>query len=218
MSPEATATARTPRHPEATRQALLEAAFAEIYKTGFRGASLDAILAESGVTKGALYHHFGSKLGLGYAVVEERVRPLVHRRYIQPFRETEDPTEALKNMGFRMQQELMKTGILLLGCPVNNLVQEMSGIDEGFRSRLAVILDEWKETVAEGLRRGQADGTVRADIDPVAVATLYVASYQGACGFAKNAQDIGPFIACRQGLDDYIENLRPKPQLESSTQ
>ena len=206
------------RDPEATRHALLEAAFAEIYKTGFRAASLDAILAESGVTKGALYHHFGSKKGLGYAVVEERVRPLVHRRYLEPFRTTEDPTVALKNMGLRMQEELMKTGILLLGCPVNNLVQEMSGIDEGFRIRLALILDEWKETVADGLRRGQTCGTVRDDIDPDAVAIFYVASYQGACGFAKNARDIGPFVACRMGLDAYIENLRPVAPLQPQTQ
>ncbi len=212
---KATAETRTRRQPEATRQALLDAAFTEIYRTGFQSASLDAILADSGVTKGALYHHFGSKRELGYAVVEECVRPLVHQRYLQPFRETDDPTEALKNMGLRMQKELEKTGILLLGCPVNNLVQEMSGIDEGFRSRLCGILDEWKQTIADGLRRGKDNGKVRADIDPDAVATFYVAGYQGACGFAKSAHDIGPFVACREGLDAYIENLRPPAQAEA---
>jgi AcrR family transcriptional regulator len=162
---------------------LLEAAFNEMYMNGFRAASLDAILTATGLTKGALYHHFGSKQGLGYAVVEERVRPLVRERY--------------------------KKGILLMGCPVNNLVTEMSGVDEGFRRRLAEILEEWKATIAEGLRRGQASGLVRSDIDPVAVATFYVASYQGACGFAKNAHDITPFEACRNGLDNHLESLRP---------
>lgn len=200
------------RDAEATREALLEAAFAEMYMNGFRAASLDAILASTGLTKGALYHHFGSKQGLGYAVVEERVKPLVRERYIDTFRAAADPLEGLRRMGERMQQELEKEGILPMGCPVNNLVTEMSGVDEGFRSRLAEILDEWKTTIADGLRRGQASGFVREDADPRAVATFYVASYQGACGFAKNANDIAPFVACRMGLDGHLESLRPEGQ------
>lgn len=202
---------RSRRDAEATREALLEAAFSEMYMNGFRAASLDAILAATGLTKGALYHHFGSKQGLGYAVVEERVKPLVRERYLDPFRAVADPIEGLQRMGIRMQQELEKEGILLMGCPVNNLVTEMSGVDEGFRRRLAGILEEWKATIAEGLRRGQVAGLVRADVDPVATATFYVASYQGACGFAKNAHDITPFIACRTGLDSHLEALRPDP-------
>ncbi len=209
--------APTRHDPETTRKVLLDAAFSEMYMNGFRAAGLDALLAETGVTKGALYHQFGNKKGLGYAVVEERVKPLVRERYIHPFRGAEDPIRGLQRMGLRMEEELMKIGILLKGCPVNNLVQEMSGIDEGFRRRLAAILQEWKDTIADGLHRGQANGTVHTDVDPESVATFFVASYQGACGFAKNAQDIEPFTACRTRLDSYIETIRPAPQLESST-
>jgi AcrR family transcriptional regulator len=210
MVPTATEQARSRRDAEATRETLLEAAFSEMYMNGFRAASLDAILTATGLTKGALYHHFGSKQGLGYAVVEERVKPLVRERYLDTFRAVADPIEGLKRMGARMQQELEKEGILLMGCPVNNLVTEMSGVDDGFRRRLAEILDEWKSTIAEGLRHGQTSGLVREDVDPAAVATFYVASYQGACGYAKNAHDIGPFEACRNGLDDHLESLRPQ--------
>ena len=212
MSQVATSPSGSRRDAEATREALLEAAFNEMYMNGFRAAGLDAILTATGLTKGALYHHFGSKQGLGYAVVEERVKPLVRERYLDTFRAVADPLEGLKRMGARMQQELEKEGILLMGCPVNNLVTEMSGVDEGFRRRLAEILEEWKATIAEGLRRGQASGLVRLDMDPAAVATFYVASYQGACGFAKNAHDIAPFEACRNGLDDHLESLRPQGQ------
>ncbi len=209
MERETTALAGTRRGPETTRQELLDAAFNEIYMNGFRASGIDAILAATGVTKGSLYHHFGSKRELGYAVVDERVLRLVRARYIHPFRDAGDPIQGLQQMGLRMEEELMKIGILLMGCPVNNLVQEMSGIDEGFRLRLAGILKEWKDTIADGLRRGQANGTVHSSIDPEAVATFFVASYQGACGFAKNARDIRPFTACRESLNVYLETLRP---------
>jgi AcrR family transcriptional regulator len=209
MTPQAITLDRTRRDPEVTREALLQAAFDEMYLNGFRAASLEKILSATGVTKGALYHHFGSKRGLGYAVVEERVKPLVRERYIDPFTAADDPVEGLKEMGLRMEQELSKTGILLMGCPVNNLVTEMSGVDEGFRHRLADILEEWKDTISAGLRSGQARGMVRPDVDAEAIATLYVASYQGACGFAKNAHAIEPFTACRTSLDAHLESLRP---------
>ena len=92
---ETKSAARNPtrRDPETTRQVLLDAAFSEMYQNGFRAAGLDAILAGTGATKGALYHHYGNKQGLGYAVVEERVKPLVRERYIRPFTEAEDPID-----------------------------------------------------------------------------------------------------------------------------
>lgn len=195
----------------ATRQEVLDAAFDEMYMNGFRSSGIDAILEKTGVTRGSLYHHFGSKQELGYAVVEERVLPLVRERYINPFKASDDPIEGLKQMGLRMEEELLKIGILLRGCPVNNLVQEMSGVDEGFRVRLASILKEWKDTISEGLRCGQAEGTVRSDVDTETVATFFVATYQGACGFAKNARDIRPFTECRESLDLYLDTLRPLP-------
>ena len=53
------------RDPERTRERLLQAAFREVYRSGFQSARLDAVLATGGVTKGALYYHFGSKEALG---------------------------------------------------------------------------------------------------------------------------------------------------------
>src|SRR6202041_3327316 len=60
-----------PRDPERTRGRLLQAAFQEMHRSGFRSADLDAILAAAGVTKGALYYHFDNKKALRYAVVDE---------------------------------------------------------------------------------------------------------------------------------------------------
>lgn len=71
---------RRSRDPERTRERLLQAAFREIYRSGFQSASLDTILAAAGVTKGALYYHFDSKEALGYAVVEEVIAPTSARR------------------------------------------------------------------------------------------------------------------------------------------
>ena len=64
---------RLSRNPARTRDHLVAAAFAEMYRCGYRGADLNSILGRAGVTKGALYHHFDSKDGLGHAVIEQAI-------------------------------------------------------------------------------------------------------------------------------------------------
>ncbi len=49
---------------EATTTALSAAAHALFGRAGYPATSLDAVAAEAGVTKGALYHHFSSKRDL----------------------------------------------------------------------------------------------------------------------------------------------------------
>src|SRR6202049_1414136 len=71
------------RDSERTRERLLQAASREIYRSGFQSASLDTILASAGVTKGALYYHFGSKEALGYAVIEEIIAPETPRPWLR---------------------------------------------------------------------------------------------------------------------------------------
>jgi AcrR family transcriptional regulator len=62
-----------------TRAALLAEARTAFLAHGYAGAPIDEVVARAGLTKGALYHHFGSKLGLFEAVVDELYRDLEAR-------------------------------------------------------------------------------------------------------------------------------------------
>jgi AcrR family transcriptional regulator len=55
----------------ATRAKLLQAAATVYAAHGFAGATLDDVAEEAGLTKGALYGHFGSKNNLLVALMEE---------------------------------------------------------------------------------------------------------------------------------------------------
>lgn len=59
-----TAAHRRPKTPEQTRRALLDAAAEQALAHGMAALSLPAVAEAAGVTKGALFHHFGSKQGL----------------------------------------------------------------------------------------------------------------------------------------------------------
>lgn len=56
-----------------TRARLLDAAREEFLATGYRGATLDAIAARAGFTKGALYWHFPNKQALFLALVADSI-------------------------------------------------------------------------------------------------------------------------------------------------
>src|SRR5277367_5154571 len=124
------------RDSERTRERLLQAASREIYRSGFQSASLDRILAATGVTKGALYYHFKSKEALGYAVVEEVISPDLRGKWLLPLLSGKDPIDALIAI---VESESVRPEDVRGGCPLNNLAQEMSPLDEGFRKRLAQI-------------------------------------------------------------------------------
>ncbi len=55
---------------EASREALLAGARAAFARHGYANAPLEELVRAAGLTKGALYHHFGSKQGLFIAVVQ----------------------------------------------------------------------------------------------------------------------------------------------------
>jgi AcrR family transcriptional regulator len=204
MSQAAVAARRT---PDATRQKLLERAFEEIHRNGFRSASLDSILTDAGVTKGALYHHFPSKAELGYAVVDEVVRPWMEQIW-HPITVADNPIDAAIGV-IRQRLRERSEMALTIGCPFNNLTQEMSGVDEGFRTRLSAILHDWRHATAEAMRRGQANGTVCPDVDPRAAAAFVISSVEGCVGMAKAAQSREFLEAGFRGLIEYLEHLRP---------
>jgi len=206
--PRRTTKQRT-RAPEVTRQKLLSAAFEEIYRSGFQAASLDRILAKAGVTKGALYHHFIDKAALGYAVVDEVVKGLLLERWLGLLdQHTGDPLTALQGV-LRTRAASLTADEIELGCPLNNLAQEMSPLDERFRRLVDATFDDWRKGFAQALERGQADGTVRQDVDARKVAAFLVAAAEGSYGLAKSANSRTMLRSNLEILATYLESLRP---------
>jgi len=199
----------TNRSPENTRQRILDAAFDEFYKNGFQGGSLNRIVDDAATTKGAVFHHFKGKKDLGHAVVREVIHPRFKQQWSDPLANSTDPITDLKRI-FRQgaKREIADSG-LVHGCPVNNLAQEMSPLDEKFRQSLEKIYFEWRETVAAAFARGIKAGKVRRDVSPRKVAAFIAAAQAGMAGTAKNAQDEELLLQTSRAFFDYLDSLKP---------
>jgi TetR/AcrR family transcriptional regulator, transcriptional repressor for nem operon len=197
------------KNSEKTRRHILDAAFTEFYKNGFQGSSINRIVDEAGTTKGALFHHFRGKNDLGYAVVREVIYPHLKERWADPLANSTDPITDLKRLFRQCMKEEIANGRLVQGCPLNNLAQEMSPLDEKFRKSLEQIYVAWRECLAAAFARGIKVGTVRKGVSPTKVAAFIVAAQAGIVGTAKNAQDETLLLQTSQALFDYLDSLRP---------
>ena len=193
---------------ERTRQALLDAAFEEIHRHGYRAASLNDILKVAGCTKGSLYHHFPDKHALGLAAIADKIDAFMQLNWLTPLSRTDDPIEEIKTIiGRHMSGEIYTD--VRLGCPIQNISVEMSGLDDDFRSYLQGVNATWRAALTTALKRGQTNGTVRNDINPDAVAVMVLATHQGTIGLMKTAQDTAIGRACGEAFFQYLNSLRP---------
>ena len=193
--------------PDLTRQKLLEAAFAEIHRNGFQAASIAQILHDTGLTKGALYHHFPDKKALGLAVVEEVVRPALAALMFAPLAETGQPLADLQALLAAKAAE-DDPMVVTLGCPLNNLMQEMSPVDEGFRLQLNGVFEDWVGVVAAALKRGKTAGEVGRTVDAEATAFFIVSALEGCIGMSKNTQSVTAYRSCLAQLGRFLDTLK----------
>ncbi len=194
------------REPD-TRERILFAAYKEIHLNGFQSASLSHILAHTGVTKGALYHHFRDKTELGYAVVDEVISKRIHLSFIQPLENFDDPIEGFITFIQRAGDAFSMTDIEL-GCPLSVLAQEMAPIDEGFRTRLTAIYEHWHRSIAEVLIRAKDMDLIIDDVDPYTMGVTMASIMEGSLNAAKVSQSLDKLYLCGQGLIQLLQLIR----------
>jgi TetR/AcrR family transcriptional regulator, transcriptional repressor for nem operon len=206
--PPRPASARTARDADATRQRIIRAAFLEFYRNGFQGGSINDIVSAGGVTKGALFHHFPTKQALGYAVVDEFIAPLLLERWLTPLDDSADPIADLKHAFRKYVKEDIESGSWVQGCPLNNLAQEMSPLDEGFHSRIDRLYTLWRKGFAAALACGMKAGKVSKRIDPKSVAAMLVAGQMGIWGSGKSSHSKSVMVQANEALCDYLDSMK----------
>jgi AcrR family transcriptional regulator len=208
MSAAAGTGTRAGRNADATRTRILEAAFREIYHKGFQGMRLDDVLRQTGLTKGALYHHFPNKMSLGYAVVDELIAGAMAGIWVAALQDSQDPIGAIIQLIQNLARGHGPFEAVTQGCPLNNLAQEMSPLDEGFRIRVNRVFQTWSRCLVEALESGKLHGAVRQELDSERAATFVIAAVEGCIGMAKNAQSLERLQVCTTSLVEYLDSLR----------
>ena len=151
------------RDPEGMRKRILEAATEEFARFGLSGARIDRIADGAGANKRMLYYHVGNKEKLYLEVLEaayERIRAAERELNLEKIA----PIDALVQlMEFTWHYYLQHPEFMAL---LNT--ENLHRARYIKRSRkLKQLHSPFAAMVADILRRGEADGTIRKGIDAV---------------------------------------------------
>jgi len=195
-------------HVDATRRALLAAARRLFGTLGFATTSLDQVVAEAGVTKGALYHHFRNKEHLFLEVYDE-VEGELSAHSMAAAVGASDAVDALQR-GFAA----------FLDLALDPVVQRIALLDAasvlGTAAKLEVDARRSLAAVRAAVEVGVAQGLLEP-LDPDALAQLLIAACSQAALLIASAED--PATARSElgvALDRLIAGLVPRDGAEET--
>jgi AcrR family transcriptional regulator len=143
---------------------ILEVALAEFANYGLEGSRIESIAAGTHTSKRMIYYHFGSKEGL-YAAVLEFAYWIVREDHIDPPVDL-PPLQALARFaGYAFDNFSKYPDFIRLSLQENlqgaRFLKASPSIVEMNRATLSVVKDI--------VQRGQAEGSIRQDVDPMNV-------------------------------------------------
>jgi TetR/AcrR family transcriptional regulator, transcriptional repressor for nem operon len=160
----------------ATRLRILQAASRLIAERGAAAVSLEDVEREAGVGRSQLYHYFDGRDDLVRAVIDITTDAVLGSQ--DGLLDGLDSFAAIDRW-FEWLVALQVERGAVGGCPIGSLVGQLAERDEETRAALASGFDRWEQPLAEGLRRMQERGELRADASVETLADVTMAALQG---------------------------------------
>jgi AcrR family transcriptional regulator len=182
----------------------LEVAFWEIYRRGFQAVGVREIAATAEMTIGAFFHHFPTKSEVGYAIVDEYLRAGIMERWISPLAAYKNPIHGILKT-YKKTFDTWPDEYVKLGCPLNNLTQEMSAVDPKFHEKSRSVLLQWIAETEKYLQKGAREGYLKANADTKEMAELIVTLQEGTFAMGKALGDRRVFDSMYGSLKTYLE-------------
>lgn len=191
-----------------TKRLIIETSFDMFYLNGYNNTSIPDIMKKTNLTKGAFYHHFKNKLEIGKKVIEDILSIRIFNGFIKPLKENKSKsvsdllvyvfTERIAN--FTEKEKA-------LGCPANNMINEIGCSVHDFREPLRKLMDGWKDALIDVIDIGKKNNEIKKEVDSNAAATYLICSFEGARGIRKIYNDDALFSSYLQAVKEYIKSI-----------
>lgn len=194
---------------EITRSHIIQQSAEVFNQFGYAGTSLAALMAATGLKKGGIYNHFASKDELAIAAFDYSVG-LVQQRYtaaLRGHRSADARLGAVVHTFCSTIDEPMMKG----GCPLLNTAIDSDDAHEGLKCRAQAAMDKWRAMLQKIIRYGQKHGEIQQGLDPDVVATIFIATLEGAVMMSGLYGDRTHLGRARNHLIHYIDSLLVPP-------
>jgi AcrR family transcriptional regulator len=189
-----------------TRANILHQAAELFNQQGYAGASISDLMRVTGLQKGGIYNHFKSKDELALEAFDYAFQT-VRRHFTGGLRGKRLAVDRLKAL-VDVYDNFLDAPPLPGGCPILNTAIESDDAYPALRDRAQQAMTSWRHLIIriiqKGVERGELSPTVNAEL----VATIVIATIEGAIMLSKLYGDPVHIKGAVQYLNGYIETLQ----------
>ena len=188
---------------EDTRNRIIRQAADLFNQQGYAGASLSDVMQATGLQKGGIYNHFGSKDELALAAFDYAAQQ-TSLRYIRAVQVQTGAIAQLHAIVDTFHRSIEESSIQG-GCPILNTAVDSDDAHPALRQRVQQVLYQWRglisRIVQQGVRQGDLQPTAAGD----EVATIMISMLEGSLMMTKLYGDPIHMDRVAQHLKRYID-------------
>ncbi len=188
---------------EITKRSIIKHGARLVHAKGYNNTGLSDILRAAKVPKGSFYFYFRNKDEFGLALVD------YYWEFIQAMGETyltnqdAPPLERLEGF-IDAYQKVFEGMNHNCGCPIGNLMQEMSDLSDDFREKVGNVYERMQGFMAQLLEEARDRGDIPGSMDPARTAQFIMNSWEGAIMHMKLVKNSEPLKVFKQMVFERI--------------
>jgi TetR/AcrR family transcriptional regulator, transcriptional repressor for nem operon len=183
-----------------TKERLLEVGMAMLLERGYNDLGIQSLLKSTGIAKGSFYHHFESKEDFALQVIDLYMTEVHKGLDLCLGDQSCSPLGRVRRFFELSREKYRQEGNL--GCLLGGVGQELSGVNEVFRSKIEWCFSVIASRIAGCLEEARERGEIPATADPAEMANLLLNCWEGAALRSRLRRDPAPL---GDVLDFYFE-------------
>jgi TetR/AcrR family transcriptional repressor of nem operon len=196
------------RKGEVTRRMILERAAPVFNKRGYAGTSMSEVVEATGLEKGGIYNHFGSKDELALEAFAYSIALMVDAfAAAQEGKGGLDRLVGIIEAFGRWADDPLIAG----GCPIMNTAIESDDTHPALAARARDAMDSWHRLIGSIVKEAKARDEIDSDVDPYQLATLVTSTLEGSLMLSKLFHDPTHERRAVASLTSHVESLRRTP-------
>ena len=187
---------------EETRRKIVAAAAPIFNQNGYEGSSLTDLMEATGLKKGGIYRHFASKEELAAEAFDYTWDAAWKARMVHLDEQANGVAKLKQLISNFIEYKSPVAG----GCPVLNTAIDADNGNPVLLARVSKALQSWKAKLQKIVKQAAERGEIQAGVDARAVATLIVATLEGALMMSRIEGSDASLRQVQAHLERYLDS------------
>lgn len=186
---------------EETRQTIVEKAAVLLNRRGYSGFSMSAMMEATGLEKGGIYRHFGSKEQLVSEAFDHAWQAALGTR----MRDLESISNSVEWLRQFISNFAHRRPPIPGGCPLFNTAVDSDDGNPVLRQRALKALRGWRDDLIQAVKRGIERKEIKREINPKELADIIISSLEGALMMSRLEGNKDTLLTAQSFLNSYLD-------------